>query len=109
MPLTTSFKERVLSRARTDPEFVTHMLDESVQAFLNGETDVGKSLLRDCINATVGFSELAEKTGIPNKSLQRMFGKNGNPQGDNLFRVIAALLEYNNASLGVVTAANRAA
>lgn len=108
MPLTTSFKERVLSRAQTEPEFVTAMLREAVQAFLNGDSNVGKSLLRNCINATVGFSELSVQTGIPDKSLQRMFGKNGNPQSDNLFAVIAVLLEHNNASLQV-TVSNRAA
>lgn len=108
MPLTTSFKERVLSRAQAEPEFVTAMLSEAVQAFLNGESNVGKSLLRNCINATIGFSTLADQTGIPDKSLQRMLGKNGNPQSDNLFSIIAVLLDHNNASLEV-TVSDRAA
>ena len=108
MPLTTSFKERVLQRANTDPEFVVAMLGEAMQALVAGETNIGTSLLRDCINATVGFSDLSEATGIPDKSLQRMFGKGGNPQAINLFKVISTLLEHNNASLEV-KAVNRAA
>jgi len=108
MPLTTSFKDRVHNRIATDPEFASALLKEAVQALLDGETNVGKSLLRDCINATIGFGELAQTTGIPDKSLQRMFSPKGNPQTTNLFAVISALLEHNNASLEV-TAVNRAA
>ncbi len=108
MPLTTSFKETVNKRIADDPEFASALLKEAVQALLDGETNVGKSLLRKCINATIGFGVLAETTGIPDKSLQRMFSASGNPQTTNLFAVISALLEHNNASLEV-TAINRAA
>ena len=108
MPLTTSFNERDLQRANAVPEFVVAMLGEAMQALVAGETTIGTSPLRDCINATVGFSDPAEATGIPDKSLQRMFGKGGNPQASNLLKVISALLEHNNASLEV-KAVNRAA
>ena len=108
MPLTISFKERVCDRAASDPDFATGILIEATQAFLNGEINVGKSLLRDCINATIGFASLAEKTGIPAKSLQRMFSRAGNPQTDNLFTVIVALQQHNNIALEVA-AGDRAA
>jgi DNA-binding phage protein len=53
--------------------------------------ETGKSVLRDYINATVGFRALAEATGTPAKSLMRMFGPSGNPSARNLFAVTAAL------------------
>lgn len=109
MPLTVSFKARVRDRAAADPEFAAGILKEATQAFLNGEINVGKALLRDCINATIGFSELAEITGIPTKSLQRMFSRTGNPQTDNLFNVILALQKHNHIALEVAAVGNRAA
>lgn len=105
MPLTKSFKSTVLERANRDPDFTAAMLKEGVQALIDGEPNVGKSLLRDCINATIGFNQLSEVTGIPSKSLQRMFSKNGNPQASNLFEVISALQAHNQVTLDVSTTA----
>ena len=52
---------------------------------LSGEIDVAKTILRDYINVTVGFTALAEATHIPPKSLGRMFGPAGNPRATNPF------------------------
>ena len=46
---------------------------------LTGDTATAKTILRDYINATVGFAEVAEATHIPSKSLMRMLGPTGNP------------------------------
>ena len=43
--------------------------------------ETGKAVLRDYINATIGFRELGGLTDKSPKSLMRMFGPNGNPQG----------------------------
>jgi hypothetical protein len=51
----------------------------------------GKAILRDYINATIGFEELSRLTGRPAKSLMRMLGPRGNPQARNLFEVIGHL------------------
>ena len=50
-----------------------------------------KTILRDYINATLGFAELAEATNIPSKSLMRMLGPSGNPRADNLLEVLRLL------------------
>jgi hypothetical protein len=55
---------------------------------LAGDVDAGKAVLRDYINATIGFEALGDATGMPPKSLMRMFGARGNPQAKNLFAVI---------------------
>lgn len=55
MPLTRDFKDTVKARAECDPEFRIGLLQEAVEAFIHGETEVGKTLLRDYVNATVGF------------------------------------------------------
>lgn len=58
---------------------------------LAGEVDMGRAVMRDLINATVGFGALAESTGTSPKSLMRMFGPGGNPTADRLFPVISSL------------------
>jgi DNA-binding phage protein len=50
-----------------------------------------KILLRDVINATVGFAQLGSRIDVPEKSLMRMFGPTGNPRAENLIAVVAAL------------------
>jgi DNA-binding phage protein len=101
MALTRSFKETVQARAKKDRAFRAALLTEGVEALLQGEVDAGKSLLRDYINATIGFEDLAERSGVPAKSLMRMFGPSGNPQASNLFAVIALLQESERVALEV--------
>jgi len=48
-------------------------------------------VLRDYINATIGFNELAEITQRSPKSLMRMLGPSGNPGARNLFAILIAL------------------
>src|SRR5512141_2134102 len=58
---------------------------KGVECLLGGDLDTGKAILRDYINATMGFEELSRLTGRPAKSLMRMLGPRGNPQARNLF------------------------
>jgi len=88
MALTRSFKETVQARVASDPAFKQALLTEGLNALLEGDLDTGKAVLRDYINATVGFEALAEATGTPPKSLMRMFSRRGNPSASNLFAVL---------------------
>lgn len=91
MALTRSFRQTVAARARRDPDFARAMLDEAATLFLNGEADAARLVLRDLVNATVGFEELAAATAKPVKSLHRMLSKNGNPTMDNLAAILGVL------------------
>ena len=101
MALTRDFKETVQARAARDPRFRRELLREGVQCLLSGDLDTGKAVLRDYINATVGFEELAARTDKSPKSLMRMFGPKGNPQARNLFEIIAYLQKREGVSLEV--------
>ena len=101
MPLTRDFKETVMDRAQRDRAFREGLLKESVECFLAGDLDAGKIVLRDYINATIGFEELAALTGKSPKSLMRMFGPKGNPQARNLFEIVARLQETEGVHLEV--------
>jgi DNA-binding phage protein len=101
MPLTRSFKDTVHARAAKEPAFRRALLVEGVEALIAGDLDAGKIMLRDYINATLGFDELARVTDIAVKSLIRMFGAGGNPQARNLFAVVAALQKREKVALAV--------
>lgn len=91
MALTREFKETVVERVRRDRKFARALLDEAATLFLNGEPEAARLLLRDLVNATVGFETLAELTGKPAKSLHRMLSKSGNPSMDNLAVIFDAV------------------
>ena len=101
MALTRDFKETIKARADSDLAFRTALLTEAVEALLGGDVATGKAVLRDYINATVGFEELAEEVGTPPKSLMRMFSKAGNPRADNVFSVIRHLQSLTGVHLAV--------
>ena len=91
MALTREFKETVQARIMRDREYRKELLREGVECLLAGDLDTGKAILRDYINATIGFEELSRLTRRPAKSLMRMLGPKGNPQARNLFEVLGHL------------------
>jgi DNA-binding phage protein len=102
MALTKSFRETVQARAQLDQKFRHGLLRDAVEALLGGETQLGREILRDFINATIGFPALAEQTGIHVKTLHQMFGPKGNPTAAKLFQIIACLQENEGLRLKVV-------
>jgi hypothetical protein len=91
MARTKSFRALVERQVKEDQKFAEALLREGIDAMLSGDLDTGKTIMRDYIKATVGFEKLGEATDTPPKSLIRMFGPRGNPQGRNLFSVIGYL------------------
>ena len=91
MALTRDFKETVIQRVQNDPEFAAVLLDEAASLFLNGEPEAARLILRDLVNATVGFEKLAGETSRPSKSLHRMLSAKGNPTMENLNAIFNVL------------------
>jgi hypothetical protein len=91
MALTRDFKATIRERVKRDPDFRKALLREGIENFLSGDVETGKVILRDFINATVGFTKLSGVTHRSAKSLMRMLGPNGNPQARNLFEIVAYL------------------
>jgi DNA-binding phage protein len=91
MALTRDFKETVKARVERDAAFRRELLREGVECLLVGDIQTGKAVLRDYVNATVGFVALAEALGRSPKSVMRMLGPSGNPQARNLFEIVRYL------------------
>lgn len=102
MPLTRAFRETVVEAAQRDPEYRRSLLTRGIGLMLGTNAEdvaVGKSLVRDYINATIGFKELGLELQKPPKSLMRMFGPKGNPRLDSLSCVLAVLQEHEGVHL----------
>lgn len=91
MALTRDFKETVIARVKSEPAFARALLDEAVSLFLQGEPDTAKLLLRDLVNATIGFEQLARQVEKSPKSVHRMLSPSGNPTMTHLAAIFAAL------------------
>jgi DNA-binding phage protein len=91
MALTKAFRETVYNRAQHDRAFRKALLTEAVNAYLGGDEATGKTVLRDVINATIGFEQLATDLQKPSKSLHRMLGPRGNPNTVNFFAILQVL------------------
>ena len=99
MALTKDFRDTIRERAQKDARFRQNLLREGLELIYNGDFATGRAILRNYINATIGFPELARATRIPSPSLQRMFGPSGNPRAENLFEVIAQLQKQEGVSV----------
>ncbi|MCF7702435.1 transcriptional regulator [Loktanella sp. M215] len=91
MALTRSFKDTIKARADRDPAFRVGLFKEAIEALLSDDLETGKLLLRDYVNATVGFDALAHDMQKDPKSLMRMLSTKGNPRADNLLAMVARL------------------
>ncbi len=101
MPLTREFRQTIKARADADPSFRAALLSEAVELLLDGDVETGKAVLRNYVNATMGFEKLALETGRPAKSLMRMLSASGNPTAENLFSVISHLQKSTGVHLAV--------
>ena len=91
MALTKNFKETVRNRVENDPDFAKALLHEAIDLMLDGDSATAKLILRDLVNATVGFEQLAEEVNKPSKSLHRMLSASGNPTMENLSAIFATI------------------
>ena len=101
MTLRRDFRETIVARVENDPDFAKALLDEAATLFLSGEPDTARLILRDLVNATVGFEQLAELTHKPSKSLHRMLSSSGNPSMDNLAAIFVAVRDWLRVSFDV--------
>ncbi|MGL1889776.1 MAG: hypothetical protein OCD76_24900 [Reichenbachiella sp.] len=90
---TVPFKYSLKAIASRDPDFANNILEDAVNAMLTGNLDDGRIHLRDYINATIGFPELAKRTGKIDKNLMRSLSEKGNPTASNLFEIIQVCVE----------------
>ena len=107
MPLTHDFKETIRARAQAEPEFRLALLREAIECIINGDLATGKAVLRDYVNATVGFQNLEKRTHIPAKSLMRMLGPKGSPSAENLSRIMTALQRTEGVKFSISTSEQR--
>jgi DNA-binding phage protein len=91
MITTRPHRETTIARLKRDPKFARALYAEAVTCFLEGETAVGLSMLRDLVNAQISFKELARQTGLGEKSLHRMLGRDGNPTAHNLAAILRSI------------------
>ena len=104
MALTRDFKQTIAARARREPRFREALFTEAINAVLAGDTAEGKAMLRDLVNATVGFEGLALEIQKPSKSLHRMLAPRGNPSTENFFSIVSALQKKTRVKLRVTAA-----
>lgn len=94
IPPSVPFQPHLERRIRREPALGQALLHEAVQALIDNEVAVAKGLIRDVIKATIGYRELARRTGTAGPSLARMFGPKGNPTAANLFNILAQLQRH---------------
>ena len=105
MALTKDFRNTILERAQKDARFREALFTEAINFYLAGDTGAGKAILRDLVNATIGFEGLAAEINKPSKSLHRMLAPHGNPSTENFFDIVSVLQKKTKVKLRVTARA----
>lgn len=91
MMLTRDFKQAVVERVQRDPAFAKALLDAAATLLPSSGPDTARLILRDRVNATVGFEPLAQLSHKPSKSLHRRLSNKGSPSMDHLAAIFGAV------------------
>ncbi len=59
------FRETIRERAQQEPKFRKALLCEAIELMLSGDEKTGRAILRNYINATVGFRQLRRRLPSP--------------------------------------------
>ena len=99
--LTRDLSHTIAVRLRRDRAFRQVLLAEAVNVCIAGETRAGIAVLRELVNATVGFKGLAVEVKKPSMTLRRMLTPHGNPSAENFFDIVKALQKKTRVRLRV--------
>jgi DNA-binding phage protein len=94
MALTRDFKQTITARVQSEPAYARALLQQATSLLLQGEPQTAKLLLRDLVNASIGFEQLARDMDKPAKSLHRMLSAAGNPTLSHVSAMLAAIAAY---------------
>jgi len=108
MPLTRAFKDTVMADLRRDREYRAAYLAEAIESMHSGEYEVGKRMIRNYINGTMGFEALSKAVGSPAKSLMRMLSEDANARADKLFDILSHLQGVDGFKVKIVPERTRA-
>lgn len=93
MALTRDYRETILARIKRSPKFARALYARAVNSLLEGETEIGLSILRDLVHAGITFKQLAKQSKLGEKALHRMLSNRGNPTTRNLFTITKIISE----------------
>ena len=74
---------------------------ETFKAMLSDDLETGKRLLRDYVNATVGFEQLAHEMDKDPKTPMRMLSAKANPRANNFLAMVARLKQREGVSFSI--------
>jgi hypothetical protein len=87
---------------RVNPDRASFSMDRQPKRVVAARS---KAILRDLVNATVGFEALAAAVNEPAKSLHRKLAPPGNPSTENFFDIVCALQKKTRVKLCVTAKA----
>ena len=89
--MTVSFDDTLGADLQNSEEFRKEFLRGAMRCMIRGEVELGKSMLRKYVNATLGFVALGKALNRSSKTLMQMLGPKGNPHIKNFFEIVAYL------------------
>lgn len=102
-PLTVDARETIRARIAREPEFAKALVSESIELLANGEPDTSRMVLRDVVDATIGFKNLADRLEKSPESIREMLSQNGNPTMNDLSAIIGSLRQKLVFSMEVIS------
>ena len=102
---TRPVEETLINRLKAEPELQKLTLISFLESLMEGEEVEARLLMRNLVNATIGFVELSNQLDKDPKSLMRMLSTKGNPTNENLFQIFRVLKDHLQVNISVSVSA----
>lgn len=88
--------EIIVKRLKENQELRIAHMKEIIDCIFEREVRTACIMIRDLINATMGFKELGLKINKSDKAIMTMLNGKTTPNTKNIFSIINEILEYDN-------------
>lgn len=109
IPASITLTEVLKRRFEATETEVHGYLSDAMEALAVGDADEVRVNLRSIVRGTMGYTALAEETGISKRSLHRRLSETGNPSLSNLAVILSTLLRHLGLAVSVSTVPNKTA
>ena len=101
MGTTRPAKETMIQRAKASPSFRAALMGEALELIAENDVQTAKSILRDCVEASIGFEALAKELGKEPESIMQMLSPEGNPTMKSMAALLASLKQHEGVTIHV--------
>tara|TARA_A200000113_G_scaffold224459_1_gene242399 strand:+ start:1942 stop:2262 length:321 start_codon:yes stop_codon:yes gene_type:complete len=94
---------------QNDRDYLIAYFQDALLTLFKGEDQIGRLMIRDLVNATMGFPDLALQMKVSSKTIMGKLTESSNPGAAALFEIIDAIVKHEGLEIERITVSDKVA